>query len=818
MTELRASEPKVLMLNTNRGFIGGVERLMVRMAQALAEQSWRVYGLFEQSAHEDDDFDAAFGEIKIYDQDSLESLINYYKAEGIELVIIHKTEKSQWLSELQSAFKTVLIVHDHDYYCLRRHKYFPYKRINCQLPFNAAVCMVCSGMVAKQNGKYQLIDAAARLRLLKQVRKCDLSFVLSDYMRENLLKNGWQSSSIKTLIPFQEIGEPTPKDKQDVPCILYVGQLIRGKGVDLLLRALARVKPKFTCRILGRGNDEEYLKQLAKDLGISSRVEFAGFTTNPDLAYASADILVVPSRWQEPFGLVGLEAFAHKVPVIAFDTGGISQWLKHKVNGLLVPERDCVKLAAAITKLLEDPETAHMYGEAGYDLVSKQYTPATFNESFIPYLRELLHSSDTDDPKNTGRMSILDTLLREIVLRVLTLAIGAMILPGVTLWLALKRSQAKDKAIIKKRLIFGTNNSPIRIDLIDSPNWIVRNALLFALAGIGKISLVGLSFRDYDPIKPMPADLAGHKPGIFNLHFIRRSSKIAIANQDGDDRDYLNDLSLKNDLLLLLQSIPAIIYHHEAGADSDNINVFGIKMLNVTMAEAIDQIRHNVNDQHKSEVFFVNADCLNKVFVDRDYYSILHASTMIYPDGIGINLAGKMLGTALKENVNGTDMLPHLCEMAQAEGYSLYLLGAAHQVAETMKDKLLQSYPGLKICGARNGYFDWDSQVDSVIEEINAAGTDILLVAFGAPLQEKFIRCFAPRINASVLMGVGGLFDFYSGRIARAPMWMRQIGFEWVFRLIQEPKRMWKRYIIGNPVFLYRVFRWKVNRHYGKFE
>jgi N-acetylglucosaminyldiphosphoundecaprenol N-acetyl-beta-D-mannosaminyltransferase len=134
-----------------------------------------------------------------------------------------------------------------------------------------------------------------------------------------------------------------------------------------------------------------------------------------------------------------------------------------------------------------------------------------------------------------------------------------------------------------------------------------------------------------------------------------------------------------------------------------------------------------------------------------------------------------------------------------------------------MKTKLVQKYPRLKICGFRSGYFDHDKDSDIVIGEINDSRPDILLVAFGAPLQEKFIRKNAQKIEARVLMGVGGLFDFYSGRIARAPYWMRQLGMEWVFRLMKEPRRMWKRYIIGNPVFLYRVFRWNKNRDFGGF-
>ena len=167
------------------------------------------------------------------------------------------------------------------------------------------------------------------------------------------------------------------------------------------------------------------------------------------------------------------------------------------------------------------------------------------------------------------------------------------------------------------------------------------------------------------------------------------------------------------------------------------------------------------------------------------------------------------MGSALQENLNGTDLLPYLCSLAVRKGYSLYLLGAKEGVAEAMQENLESLYPGLKIAGTHHGYFDFDAEYESVIAHINESGADILLVAFGAPLQEKFIRNYRNILEPRLLMGVGGLFDFYSNQMPRAPLWMRQIGIEWVYRLFQEPKRMWKRYIIGNPLFLYRVWRWK---------
>jgi N-acetylglucosaminyldiphosphoundecaprenol N-acetyl-beta-D-mannosaminyltransferase len=138
----------------------------------------------------------------------------------------------------------------------------------------------------------------------------------------------------------------------------------------------------------------------------------------------------------------------------------------------------------------------------------------------------------------------------------------------------------------------------------------------------------------------------------------------------------------------------------------------------------------------------------------------------------------------------------------------MFLLGAKPGVAEKMKKNLEQKYNEIIISGVQDGYFDRQTGNDEVIEKINNSGAKILLVAFGAPNQEKWIYTNLQKLDVHAAIGVGGLFDFYSGNMPRAPKWMRELGIEWVFRLIKEPGRMWRRYIIGNPLFLQRVRDW----------
>jgi N-acetylglucosaminyldiphosphoundecaprenol N-acetyl-beta-D-mannosaminyltransferase len=168
-----------------------------------------------------------------------------------------------------------------------------------------------------------------------------------------------------------------------------------------------------------------------------------------------------------------------------------------------------------------------------------------------------------------------------------------------------------------------------------------------------------------------------------------------------------------------------------------------------------------------------------------------------------------MLNNPLLENLNGTDMLPYLCENAVKNRFRIFLLGAQPGVAEKAKANLIKKFNGLQISGTQHGYFGKEEE-QKVIEKINKSKTDILLVALGVPKQEKWICGNLSKLQVKVAMGVGGLFDFYSGKIKRAPRWMREVGLEWLYRVLQEPKRMWRRYIIGNPLFLLRVIKWKM--------
>lgn len=227
---------------------------------------------------------------------------------------------------------------------------------------------------------------------------------------------------------------------------------------------------------------------------------------------------------------------------------------------------------------------------------------------------------------------------------------------------------------------------------------------------------------------------------------------------------------------------------------------------NISRRSALSRILANRPSSAARLVYFANAHCLNMASVDPAYRRALQAADMVLPDGTGVRWGAAMHGWQVRENLNGTDLFPELCAWAAQRGLSLYLLGGQEGVASAAAQAMQERYSNLKIAGCRDGYFS-DTQAASVVEAVNASGADLLLVGLGVPRQELWLREHAQTLQVRSALAVGGLFDYYSGRIPRAPAWLRACGQEWVWRLLQEPARLARRYLLGNPQFLWRVWR-----------
>lgn len=241
--------------------------------------------------------------------------------------------------------------------------------------------------------------------------------------------------------------------------------------------------------------------------------------------------------------------------------------------------------------------------------------------------------------------------------------------------------------------------------------------------------------------------------------------------------------------------------------DINRVNLFDVPFINTTMSDAIKLVDNCVVNKQKKKVFYINADCYNKIVKDQKYARCFDDKTLVFPDGIGVRLACTINQSHLIENLNGTDMFNYLLDLANERKYSLFFLGAENSVINKLVKKIKLKYPGIIIKGYHSGFFSKNEE-SHILEEINIASPDMLFVAFGAPSQELWISKHYSSLNFNIAFGVGGLFDFYSGNKKRAPLWLRRFGLEWTYRLYIEPKRMWRRYLIGNIIFFFNFFKW----------
>ncbi len=359
--------PRIRFVNQYAGIIGGIERYMERTALLLRQNGFSVDCCYEEKTQDTERFLSAFDRAETISE-------SIGRGDGYDLTVLHKVRDAAAVRALRNAGRTAVFIHDHEYYCPRRSYYYPVTRRNCSRPYCEFRCGCCAMLRRPAPDNTIHANFGGFAALWKEIRACDEFIVLSGFMHGILVRQGIPAEKIKRIPPSITLPpEPSHSEANDgTPRILAIGQLIRGKGVDLLLAAMHGVKTPCTLDIVGTGNDEAYLKRLAEPLGKS--VVFHGYSPNPDDAFRGIRAVVLPWRWQEPFGLVGPEALAHGVPLAGFDVGAIREYLVDGQTGLLVPPGDTGTLAEAIDRLLNDPDEAAAMGRRGRKLVSDRFT------------------------------------------------------------------------------------------------------------------------------------------------------------------------------------------------------------------------------------------------------------------------------------------------------------------------------------------------------------------------------------------------------------------------------------------------------------
>lgn len=213
----------------------------------------------------------------------------------------------------------------------------------------------------------------------------------------------------------------------------------------------------------------------------------------------------------------------------------------------------------------------------------------------------------------------------------------------------------------------------------------------------------------------------------------------------------------------------------------------GVGFDDMTKAEFVARAEEMIRSGQRGYCVTPNAEIVYEAIHDEQFRQLLNEASLVLPDGAGVILGAKILGTPLKEKVAGIEFGEALCAAMAKCGGRVYFLGSKPGIADLAAQKLAEKYPGMVVCGTADGYFK-DEQ--AVVEKINQAQPDVLFVCLGAPKQEKFMRQHFDELNAKLMLGLGGSLDGYAGVAKRAPQWMINLSLEWLYRLIKEPKRL----------------------------
>jgi len=332
---------------------------------------------------------------------------------------------------------------------------------------------------------------------------------------------------------------------------------------------------------------------------------------------------------------------------------------------------------------------------------------------------------------------------------------------------------------------------------------LLRHSLMILLITKGDMTWVGLP-RDVKH-HCNQAELASMKVGLVSLYGLHHSTGISNNQMLADTAKQEKYTQLERLLLVVRMMFVSVFFSTTNLKPESSFKLFGIQLDNTSLKDAVAKIVSPATNRCTKTVCFVNVNSFNLAHHNDRLCTAINASDYVFADGSGVRMAAQKKGYRLLGNVNGTDMLPVLCQQAVSKGQSIFLLGAEQGVAAQTALNLEHLHPGLRISGTHHGYFTRDDTA-VVIEKINEAKTDILLVALGSPHQESWLQEHKSELQVNTAVAVGGLLDFYSGRISRAPVWLREIGMEWVWRLIQEPRNKFYRYVIGNPLFIFRIF------------
>lgn len=237
------------------------------------------------------------------------------------------------------------------------------------------------------------------------------------------------------------------------------------------------------------------------------------------------------------------------------------------------------------------------------------------------------------------------------------------------------------------------------------------------------------------------------------------------------------------------------------------LKILGVDITDVDTSRAIQIIEEGILNPKAlpKSIFFVNAHTLNLATANAEYRETMNTADHVFGDGTGVRWAARLQGVRVKDNLVGTDLVPNLFRQTANRGYSYYMLGSDQATVDKAARYSCEKFPGWRLAGKHHGFVKERADLLAALDDIDRTNPDVVLVGMGNPLQEEFVRKHLADLNTRVCMAIGGLFDYWADNVSRAPNWVRSIGYEWVWRLYQQPVDKASRYLLGNPMFLYRI-------------
>ena len=387
---------KVLVIQDSLSPIGGSEIVAMQGLEAVAQAGWASVAvcrerarspLLGMSVHEVPEL------FRLHPSPDLGPLGRIMDEERPDLVHIHKVGSADVIRFVARRTPTIVTVHDHAAYCPGGSKVFWRTGTLCTRPLGFPCLLhAYADRCATRHPVRLWRHFAFSTNAMSALQQVGRVLTLTAYVREQLVRSGLDGEGVSVLAPWVDIPSAHPMAGQ-ADLVLFVGRIVREKGLPVLLTALKLVKTAFRVVVAGDGPLRGRCEELVSKLGLQQAVEFRGWldTAHIKREYAESAFVVVPSIWPEPFGMVGVEAMAHGRPVVAFDVGGVRDWLEDGVNGLLVRKGDTVGLAGAIEQLLRDRALRARLGSAARDRVTQRYGRKQNAGRLLASYRELVN-------------------------------------------------------------------------------------------------------------------------------------------------------------------------------------------------------------------------------------------------------------------------------------------------------------------------------------------------------------------------------------------------------------------------------------------